>query len=549
MVLAGLLLSAAGLLGACAAGSGPNDFTGTGGAAASSSSTGDIHIDPGHGGMGGMAPDPKTCEEAAASKAYVGCEFWPTVLANLVSNVFDYAVVVANAGDEVADVTVTRAGAPMATAQVPPNGLRTIYLPWVEALKGIDPGPCDPNPPYDTSVRADGGAYHLVSSRPVTVYQFNALEYQGKGGPPGKDWSACPGDVMCGDQPPTGCFSFTNDASLLLPSTAMTGSYRITAERDGAALGNMPAYIGITGTEEGTSVTVYVAPGAHVVAGGGIPDTPGGGSFTVTLGAGDVVEVFTDGLGDLGGSLVKASAPVQVIAGTPCAYEPLDGTRPACDHLEETVLPAETLGQHYFVASPTTPSGGVAGQVVRLFGNVDGTKLTYLSANPPIGAPETLDAGQVVDLGIVADDFEIAGDHEFAVATFMLGASLVDPGVSIWDSRGDPSQSLAVPVEQYRTKYVFLAPTDYDVSYVDVIQPMSAEVRIDGAPTKVAPVWIGSGFGIARIPLGVGNDGAHVLTASAPVGIQVMGYGSYTSYQYPGGLNLISIAPPPPPPL
>jgi hypothetical protein len=31
------------------------------------------------------------------------------------------------------------------------------------------------------------------------------------------------------------------------------------------------------------------------------------------------------------------------------------------------------------------------------------------------------------------------------------------------------------------------------------------------------------------------------------VGIQVVGYGSYTSYQYPGGLNLTLIAPPPPP--
>ncbi len=30
-----------------------------------------------------------------------------------------------------------------------------------------------------------------------------------------------------------------------------------------------------------------------------------------------------------------------------------------------------------------------------------------------------------------------------------------------------------------------------------------------------------------------------MLTASAPVGIQVLGYGAYTSYQYPGGLNLV----------
>ena len=42
-----------------------------------------------------------------------------------------------------------------------------------------------------------------------------------------------------------------------------------------------------------------------------------------------------------------------------------------------------------------------------------------------------------------------------------------------------------------------------------------------------------------------GQQGAHQLTSDKPVGIQVMGYGQYTSYQYPGGSDLIAIAPPP----
>lgn len=37
-------------------------------------------------------------------------------------------------------------------------------------------------------------------------------------------------------------------------------------------------------------------------------------------------------------------------------------------------------------------------------------------------------------------------------------------------------------------------------------------------------------------------DRAHVLEGSAPIGIQVMGYGDNTSYQYPGGLNLSAIS-------
>jgi hypothetical protein len=35
--------------------------------------------------------DPTTCEEALQAKTYVGCDYWPTVTANLVSDVFDLA--------------------------------------------------------------------------------------------------------------------------------------------------------------------------------------------------------------------------------------------------------------------------------------------------------------------------------------------------------------------------------------------------------------------------------------------------------------------------
>jgi phosphoglycerate dehydrogenase-like enzyme len=54
-----------------------------------------------------------------------------------------------------------------------------------------------------------------------------------------------------------------------------------------------------------------------------------------------------------------------------------------------------------------------------------------------------------------------------------------------------------------------------------------------------------TGYGVTRILLGAGEVGAHLLTATKPIGIQVMGYGEFTSYQYPGGLNLQAIAPPP----
>jgi hypothetical protein len=182
---------------------------------------------------------------------------------------------------------------------------------------------------------------------------------------------------------------------------------------------------------------------------------------------------------------------------------------------------------------------------VRIYGNVDGTALTY-DPEMPSGCPATLDAGQVVECGMVTADFEVKGNHEFAVGSFMLGGVLLDPNASPDEQDGDPSQSLSVAVEQYRTKYIFLAPSDYDVSYVDVVGTSGVTVTLDSVVLTTPFTPIGSsGYGISRVHLGAGRDGAHVMTSTMPVGAQVMGYGAYTSYQYPGGLNLTLIAPPP----
>jgi hypothetical protein len=263
---------------------------------------------------------------------------------------------------------------------------------------------------------------------------------------------------------------------------------------------------------------------------------------TFPLNAGDVVQLVGTTTADFSGSLVKATKPVQVITGISCTDMP-HGTE-ACDHVEESVFPAETLGRHYFVTTPTGPRSNLVGHVVRIYGNVDGTALTYPGANP--GGPATINAGQVVDLGVVNTDFEIVGDHEFSVASFQLGAEISDPGTPFQERMGDPAQSLMTAVEQYRTKYVFLAPSDYVVSFIDVVRPVGAALTLDGAQVAEAGTPLSSGYELVRVELGPGNGGAHVLTAPAPVGIQVIGYGMYTSYQYAGGSNFGIIAPPPP---
>jgi len=502
--------------------------------------------------------DPKTCAEAAATKAYVGCDFWPTVVANNVWSIFDYAVVVANASDEEATVEVDGNGITKKTVTVAAQSLAKIYLPWNAALKGPDANSCGAATKLPGSVFAAKGAYHLVASRPVTVYQFNALQYKGAGGEAGKDWSTCPGNTDC--KPPTGpaykvgCFSFSNDASLLLPSTAMTGNYRVTGIHGwsskpllGAETEVLGAYVTITATQDNTKV-VFKSRGRVLPGGTAIAGATAGGEMTVTMNAGDVAELVGEAKtsADLSGSLVAADKPVQVIAGVPCIQTPI-GTQ-ACDHIEESVFPAETLGKEYIVTPPTTPKGGSVGHSVRIYGNRDGTKLTYAPTKPS-GAPDVINAGQVVTLASVNANFKVTGDNEFAVGTFMFGGALQDPPplFSTVASKGDPSMSLVTSIEQFRTKYIFLAPDDYTVSYVDIVHPSDAKMVLDGAPPPGTPTAIGAtGYSLTRAKLGAGKSGAHTLTSDKAIGIQVMGFGDYTSYHYPGGLDLKAIAPPPP---
>lgn len=503
-------------------------------------------------GPGPFTGDPKTCEQAAASASNVGCDYWPTITPNSVQSVFDFAVVVSNGGDEVAHITVTGPNGTNEEIDVEPSSLGTVYLPWVNELKG---------PETTASLAAStlqrGAAFHLVSDHPVVVYQFNPLQFEGKGGPPGKSWASCERADFS-----DACYSYSNDASLLLPSTAMTGTYRVMGVYGfsahprnaitGEVMTNQPlthvngAFTTITATADGTEVSVAAGSKGKILAGNGIAATDNGGTLTLNMNAGDVALLINDKgeSFDPSGSLIRANNPVQVISGNPCIFLPQDVQ--ACDHVEETVFPAETLGNNYVVARPSAPEGGTFRHKVRLYGNVDGTTLTY-APSKPADCPTTLSAGETADCGVVDADFQVQGDHEFGVGMFLLGGEIVDPDVDDFEyPQGDPSQSFAVTVPQYRSRYVFLAPKDYITNYAIITAPANTTLTLDGDDVSDELSAIsGTDFQVARIRLSNTNDGSHILETSAPVGMQVMGYGDNTSYQYPGGLNLGKIAPVP----
>jgi hypothetical protein len=450
------------------------------------------------------------CAPKSLGTSYIGCEYYPTVTGNTTGTVFDFGVAIANTAST--DAMVTIDGGALTSPQtivVPSQRVVVQTLPWVTTLKmcaspstdGCFGGTLQP------AALAVKGAYHLRSTVPVTVYQFNPLQYT-----------------------KNGTFSYSNDASLLLPTNVWRTRY-FTAGWGPFPGASYPSEFAVTATQDNTKVTITAK--AATTAAQGAPAFAAGVAQSVMLNAGDVVELGSI-TGDLTGSLVDSDKPVQVISGHYCTNVPDNIT--ACDHIEESMFPVDTLGTSYVVSAPavtTIPMGKV--EVIRIIATGGSTTLTYDPPQP--GAPTTIaQAGSFVEIQNNSNTFKITSDQKVMVVQYMEGQEA-------GGGTGDPAMTLAVPVEQFRTQYLFHAPTNYESNYVDVIAPVGAAVMLDGAPINFVAIGT-TGYALARVaPLTAGpnNDGNHSIQSNMAFGITVYGYGQYTSYWYPGGLNLNTI--------
>ena len=462
------------------------------------------------------------CSPASLGRSYIGCEYYPTVTGNMVNDTFDFAVAVSNTSSVVANVTIEE-GALTAPVNftVPPGSVHVQTLPWQFALKlctgSMTANGC-PNPPAAGAL-ATKGAFHLRSTHPVTVYQFSALDY----------YNATTSD-----------YSYTNDASLLLPTNVWGLDYvvaswtRLDASHptNGAT---WPGLFTVTATQDGTQATVTTT--FTSTAGGGAPAFVAGTPQQVTLNRGDVLEVVALGilgttpLDDPSGSFVSADKPVQVIGGHYCAYVPGDLALGYCDHLEESMFPIDTLSTRYIAVTPVVPTllDGKE-RVVRIIATKPDTILTF---DPPqAGVATTIaGAGDFVEIAQQTGNYMVSANHKVMVVQYMEGQAA-------GGGTGDPAMTLAVATDQYRTEYLFHAPTNYEVNYVTITAPTGATVTVDGVAVTGFTTIGASGFDFARVTLGAGVDGNHTAVGTEPFGISVYGYGQYTSYWYPGGLDL-----------
>lgn len=369
-----------------------------------------------------------------------GCDFYPTVTANIIDDAeFRFAVRVANSGAEDVTTVIHRNGIQLKEQLVPVGKAITIELPWVPELKATED--------WEYSRVVEAGAYRLRSTGPVIVYQYNA-----NGGGEGADDAE------------------SNDASMLLPAHRLATDYFVSSypswpDPNSGLL--MPGFYTITALHDSTYIEL-TSLGGQVVArpGAGVNFL---GEGQLVLNRGDVLEVFSGGSenepGTLSGTRIEADQPVQVIAGHMCAGVPLgDDT---CNHLEESMYPADLLGKYHLVVPPLSLDQQPHLQEVHVLATMSGTTIEVNDEE----VASNLDAGQTVVLPVGSEPTLVSGTKPISVAQFVVSPK---PGET-----GGPAMLIAQSLEIYNDSQAFVAPAGYDDVFVDVFVASEAPPNVD----------------------------------------------------------------------
>lgn len=490
------------------------------------------------------------CQDRCATSElnYLGCEYWPTITANSqLDTAFPFAVVVANPQSYSVTLNVTggRLSAPI-NRTLMPGEVQTIQLPNVDDLiQNVGMSGCGGafEPPCIAhSALVTGGAYHIQANGPIAAYQFNPLTFRSGSGS-------------------RAVYSYTNDASLLLPTHVLTTHYIVGTHNNWTArdpmsgnpvvtLGGFIAVVGVDPAETGTDVTVRLT--GSISGGPGVSASSGAATRTFNLRQGDVLQLVGSAASqDLTGTVIESSRPVAVFVGHDCTNMPDD--RPACDHLEEQLLPSATWGRRYAVTQLRV-RGATEPHRVRLIAQRANTSYTFDGIPAPRECSGTYAAGQFCEFQTTGN-FVVSGSQPFLTLQFMVGQGQPDP--SCFDPftgqptntdnpicMGDPAMVTEIPVEQFRRSYDFLVPSTYSRNMINVVAPEGAVITLDGVRISGSSTSAGTGYIVYFIPI---TEGRHHIEADSDdhrFGLKVYGIASYTSYMYPGGLDLDLISPP-----
>jgi hypothetical protein len=486
------------------------------------------------------------CEIAADSPSNVGCEFWAVDLDQ--QDGFNdpasipWGLAFSNTGDIAANITIEINDAPygepvsltvVEQETVPPNSLLALNMPTRELDCGVMP-----NDYASPGTCLSSRAFRIRSSAPIIAYQFNVFEN-----------------------------SYSNDASLLLPTKALGTKYRVLGWGAGHPVKIDfgfdildRSYVTIVGTEEGTQVTVN--PSWRIKGNPPIDATPAGGTITVNLGPFDVLNLETDDgtfqdpvetITDLSGTAVTSTKPVAVFTGVESTAAPgwveiptypgwSDDDTCCLDHLEDQLFPLESVGKNYVITrSPVRSTGGYREpDVIRFVGAAETATIT--TTLPAPFDQFTLQPGEVRTTW-AQNNFTAVGDKPFILGQFLISQGYVQGALT-----GDPALTIFPPVEQYRSDYLILTPPSWSTNWVVISAPVGSDVQLDGASTAgctTEPAGLVNGVDYQSRICPV-STGVHRITSSERFGVVEYGYGNAGSYALVGGADVKPIYEVPP---
>jgi len=539
------------------------------------------------------------CAHAALTRSNVGCEYWAADLDNAMIDATSnaaaqqYAIVVSNPQPDLpAQVVIEQDdSSPGREAQISVAAKATIQPLNLRVFK-LGPREVDGSPEGEfdtgTGTALTRQAYRITSSVPVVAYQFNPLDNVGV---------------------------FSNDASLLKPAEALVntpgtflpayvvvGWPQTIAATDDPETNFNPAYpidlrafITLIATRPNTHVRVV--PSTRVIPGGDIPETQPGSPIDVTMQPFDVLNLESGGFNaDFSGSIVDSDQPVVLFSGNEASDAPYFSRlaeRFCCaDHLEEQLDPIRTAGKTFI--APHSPSrtravseaGGELAiadepEYFRVMAVDDlGPTLVSTTLLPPDDVFTLPGRGTWRDITVRHGeltpghrDFVLTADRPVVLANVQPSqdAAYVRRGLP----GGDPSLMIVPPMEQYRTRYVFLTPDKYMFDFITIMGPRDATVLLDGNPLdsygcsvspadglneeergKPLPDFVvyrcqlsfptitATEQGTYEVVASDQNDGVHRVDADSPVMVLVYGFDSYVSYGYAAGTQLEAIGPP-----
>ncbi|NUP13913.1 MAG: hypothetical protein HOW73_48380 [Polyangiaceae bacterium] len=382
-----------------------------------------------------------------------------------------------------------------------------------------------------------GGAYRITSNRPVTAYQINPHvsvgAYHSKGS--------------------------SRDASLLLPVSAYGDTYIVPAWPYGPPSGSAgveKAHVQIVAHAQ---TEVRVTSPVDGETGSTVPSLRAGETTTFCLQAGDYLQLTVkNAMDSFNGLSIEANHPVGVFSSNDCSNVPALWDAPACDHLEEQVLPVSSWGKEYALARVPQREGdwsdgyppGLDGSVAiwQIMARDDDTTIHFNAAEDVRGLPESvaLNAKEMVQYEVTGPplhpgDFYVAADKPISVMQYMVGTMYDDlPGYAL----GDPSMVLWPPIERLRDSYVIDVPWGCNYNFLALVRERGTALSIDGLPVDATWSPVGtSSFEAARVRV---MPGVHDVTGKGPFGVTVVGYDTFVSYAFPGGIADVPGPPGPP---